>query len=153
LTSLPVQTSRDAFLYVTWYTYRWRIERYHYILKSGCQVEELQLETQERLEKAIAVYSIVAWRLLWLTYFSRQSPNEPCTIVLSEEGWKALYITIHRSPIPPDEPSTIAAAVRWIAQLGGFLGRKSDGEPGAKVLWRGLQRLQDLTLMWNTLRP
>jgi hypothetical protein len=153
LTSLPVQTSRDAFRYVTWYTYRWRIERYHYILKSGCQVEELQLETQERLEKAIAVYSIVAWRLLWLTYFPRQSPNEPCTIVLSEEEWKALSITIHRSPISPDEPPIIATAVRWIAQLGGFLGRKSDGEPGAKVLWRGLQRLQDLTLMWSTLRP
>jgi hypothetical protein len=152
LTTLPVSTLEEAVRYLTWYTYRWRIERYHFLLKSGCRVEELQLETKERLERAIAVYSIVAWRLLWLTYQARQSPASPCTLALSENEWKALYVAIHKESTFPSHPPTLQTAVRWIAKLGGFLGRKSDGEPGAKVLWRGFQRLQDLTLMWSALQ-
>ncbi len=62
LTTLPITTFADALQILTWYTYRWRIERYHYTLKSGCQVEKLQLETADRLMRALAVYSIVAWR-------------------------------------------------------------------------------------------
>ena len=67
LTSLPVETFAQAAQCVLWYRLRWLIERYHFVLKSGCQLEELQLETAERLEKALATYCLVAWRLLWLT--------------------------------------------------------------------------------------
>ncbi|WP_281244587.1 IS4 family transposase [Thermoflavimicrobium dichotomicum] len=64
---------------------------------------------------------------------------------------RTLYTAIHRTSSLPSDPSTLSTAVRWIAKLGGFLGRKSDGVPGARVLWRGFQRLQDLTFMWNIL--
>jgi len=64
LTTLAVSTFDEASQCMTWYSYRWRIERYHYILKSGCRIEKLQLETKNRLMKALAVYSIVAVRLL-----------------------------------------------------------------------------------------
>jgi hypothetical protein len=150
LTTLPVATLADALQIVAWYRLRWLIERYHYVLKSGCHIEELQLETAARLERALATYCIVAWRLLWLTYEARQQPDAPCTVALATHEWQALYCTIHQTPVPPDptQPPSMRQAVRWIAQLGGFLGRTGDGEPGVKVIWRGLRRLDDIVATW-----
>ncbi len=76
LTTLPVSNYTDACDCLEKYAHRWLIERYHYVLKSGCRVEELQLETAERMEKALATYAIVAWRLLWLTYEARKNPEK-----------------------------------------------------------------------------
>jgi len=151
LSTLPAKTLEQAATLVRWYTYRWRIERFHFVLKSGCHIEQLQLQTAERLENAIAVYSIVAWRLLWLTYQARETPDAPCTVAFSDSEWKALYVGTHKSVHVPQTPPTLATAVLWLARLGGFLARKSDGNPGVKVLWRGLRRLEDLVTMWNLL--
>ena len=118
------------------------------MLKSGCQIEQLQLETAHRLEMALATYAIVAWRLLWLTYQARCTPDASCEMVLEPHQWQALYATIHGHIYPHATPPTLAEVVRWIAQLGGFLGRKGDGEPGVKVLWRGLRRLDDIVQTW-----
>lgn len=81
LTTLDVNNFDDAVRCIRWYTYRWLIERYHYVLKSGCGIEHLQLETADRLKKALATYAIVAWRLLWLIYSSREHPDIPCDTV------------------------------------------------------------------------
>jgi len=151
LTTLPVATLEDALSVMTWYTYRWRIERYHYTLKSGCQVEKLELETADRLMRALAVYSLVALRLLSLTYQARQTPDAVCTVALNESEWHALYAMTHKTAQLPSNPPDLKTAVLWIAKLGGFLGRKGDGHPGVKVLWRGFRRLQDLTAMWEVL--
>jgi hypothetical protein len=148
-TTLPVETLEDALKCVQWYAYRWTIERFHFVLKSGCKIEERQLETVEAMERAIPVFSIVAWRLLWLTLQARETPDAPCTMILEEFEWKPLWIAVHarRRPLPANPP-TLREAVRMIAQLGGFLGRKCDGEPGPQTLWRGLRRLHDLTQGW-----
>lgn len=153
LTTLPVTSLEDAEQCVQWYRYRWLIERYHFVLKSGCKVEELQLETAERLENALATYCIVAWHLLWLTYEVRQNPEAPCDLVLDEHQWQALYCTANNTPHPPPSPPSLHEAVLWIAKLGGFLARKSDGHPGVKTIWRGWRRLEDLTSMWSLTRP
>jgi len=94
----------------------------------------------------------VAWRLLWLTYEARVHPDDPVETVLEEHEWQALYCTIHQTTELPPEPPSIGQCVRWIAKLGGFLGRKGDGEPGVKTLWRGLQRLHDIAATWQLLR-
>ncbi len=91
---------------------------------------------------------VIAWRLHWLTYVNRTDPDLPCTVILTATEWQALYIRIHRSPSLPQTPPTVQQAVRWIAQLGGFLGRKRDGQPGVTVIWRGWQRLQDIAATW-----
>jgi hypothetical protein len=153
LTTIPVGTFEQAAQCVVWYTYRWRIERFHYALKSGCGIEKLQLETAARLHTALAVYCLVAWRLLYLTYAAREQPDQPCTLFLTEVEWKALYGRIHRTPHVPADPPDVRTAVRWIAKLGGFLGRKSDGEPGVKVIWRGFRRLMDIADAWAIFRP
>jgi hypothetical protein len=140
---LPIDTLEQACQCVRWYSLRWLIERFHFTLKSGCRIEQLQLETAQRLGKALATYSIVAWRLMWLTYAARLHPEDSCEIVLPPTEWRLLrrkFEPQNRSPKPP----TLRQAVRWIAQLGGFLARKGDGEPGLKTLWRGLGVLHHL---------
>ena len=149
LTTLPIETLEPALECVRWYASRWLIERYHFVLKSGCGLEQLQLQTADRLQRALATYSLVAWRLLWLTYLARRSPDLPCTLVLETHEWQALLATVHRTPTPPDSSPSLAQAVRWIAQLGGFLARKGDGDPGVKTLWRGLARLHDIAATWR----
>jgi len=153
LTTLPITTFEEGLQCLIWYTYRWRIERYHYILKSGCQIEKLQLETKDRLMRALAVYSIVASRLLRLTYQVRETPEAPCTEALTESEWRALYAITHKTTVLSEHPPNMQTAILWIAKLGGFLGRKHDGNPGLKVLWRGFRRLHDLTSMWELLHP
>ncbi len=153
LTTLPITCFEDVVQVLRWYTYRWLIERYHYVLKSGCRLEQLQLETGERIQKALATYTIVAWRLLWITYLARYHPETPADTVLATHEWQALYCTIHKTPQPSVSPPNLNTCVRWIAQLGGFLGRKGDGEPGVKTIWQGLRRLHDLAQIWMLVSP
>lgn len=151
LTTLEVTCFEQASRCLRWYSYRWLIERYHYTLKSGCRLEQLQLETADRLERALATYAIVAWRLLWLTYEARCHPTESIEGILPEHYWQALYCHMHQTTVLPDQPPTLVDCVRWIARLGGFLGRKNDGEPGVKTLWLGLQRVHDMASIWQLL--
>jgi hypothetical protein len=144
LTNRPVETTEQALECVEWYRLRWVIERYHFVLKSGCQIEKLQLETAERLRRALVVYSVVAWRLLWLTYEARAHPDAPASAVFADLSWQLVWRKACPKVPLPVTPPPLRTTVRQIAQLGGFLGRKGDGEPGVKTLWRGLCRLRDM---------
>jgi hypothetical protein len=150
VTTLPVNTLEDAVRCVSYYTRRWLIERFHYTLKSGCQVEERLLESLENICRMLATMSIVAWRVMWLVFESRENPDQPCTVILCQAEWQALHAYTHRRrPQPlPTRPPTLREAVRMIAKLGGFLGRKNDAEPGLKTVWQGLSRLSDITTGW-----
>jgi len=148
LINLPVANFDDALRVIEWYCCRWQIEVYHKVIKSGCQVEDCRLQTADRLQNYIALKSVIAWRLHWLTFINRAEPNLPCTVALTTVEWQALYMRIHHTTSLPESPPTVRQAVRWIARLGGFLGRKSDGEPGITVIWRGWQRLQDISATW-----
>jgi len=149
LTNTPVNTFEEALCVIGWYCCRWQIEVFHKIIKSGCRVENCLLQTAERLKNYIALMSVVAWRLQWLTYINRTEPDLSCTTILTTVEWQALYMRIHKTTKFPKIPPSVHQAIRWIAQLGGFLGRKSDGEPGITAIWRGWQRLQDLSDTWG----
>jgi hypothetical protein len=154
MTTLPVDTPDEAHRIVRFYTYRWLVERFHYVLKSGgCDFEQSQLRTVEALHRLLGLCSRVAWRLLWLTYQARQSPDVPCSRALSDAHWQALTAFTSSSKQPANQPPSLREAVRAIAKLGGFLGRKSDGEPGVKTLWRGWQRLEDIVATWILFHP
>lgn len=149
VTNLQIGSLEDAIEIVDMYRQRWKIERYHFTLKSGCKVEELQLETYDRLKNALAIYSIIAWRLLYLTYEARENPNATCEIVFKKHEWQALYCMVKKTPTPPAVPPTLKEAILLLAKLGGFLARKCDGEPGVMVLWRGMKRLSDISQFWE----
>ena len=112
-------------------------------------MEERQFDTVENIKRYLAVDDVVAWRVLYLTMVGRQTPDMPCTAIFDAHEWQALYCFIHKTNTPPDDPPTLKQVTRWIAQLGGFLGRKGDGDPGVTVLWRGLQRLHDIAGTWS----
>lgn len=153
LTTCPVTTAAQACQRVDWYTCRWTIEVWHKVLKSGCRIEARQLETAGRLRRCLALYSVLAWRILWATLLARADPDMPCTALLAPEEWQALWCSVHRLPTPPATPPPLADAVGWIARLGGYLGRTRDAPPGATVLWRGFQHLADLTSMYTVFHP
>ena len=148
LSDVVVISYADALERINWYCKRWQIEVYHKVLKSGCTVENCRLQTSDRLMPYLALSSIIAWRLFWMTHLNRQSPDIPCTAFLSEHEWRALYAVIHKTILLPKTVPTVRQAVHWIAQLGGFLARKHDNQPGPTVLWRGWHRLHDIANTW-----
>jgi hypothetical protein len=143
LTTLEIGSVAEALQCVKWYCYRWLIERFHYVLKSGTKIEELQLKDASSLQKAIHVYSMAAMRIMQMVYQSRIAPEVSCEVILTKGQWAAMYVLIHKTPSIPDQPPTLAQAVAWIGKLGGHLGRKSDGPPGLKTVWLGYQRVCD----------
>jgi hypothetical protein len=151
LTTLPVTTFEQAVEKLAWYTIRWGIEVYHRTLKSGCKVEERQLGHADRIETCLAIDMVVAWRIFHLAKLGRETPDVPCTVFFEEAEWKALVAYITQNPKPPEKVPTLREAMRMVATLGGFLGRKGDGDPGTKSLWLGIQRLDDLSSMWKLL--
>lgn len=153
LNTLQVCSTAEALERLNWYACRWGIEVWHKILKSGCQIESRQLESAERLKRLLTLFSVVAWRILYAAMLARALPEAPCTIFFEDGEWQALYCTAHNTPIVPQQPPTLQEAIRLVARLGGFIGRKQDGQPGVTVLWKGFQRLPDLTLMYKLLRP
>ena len=153
LTTVPVQKTEDALQRIQWYCQRWQIEIWHKILKSGCRIEHRRLKDVDRLLTCLALYLIIAWRLHWLTHLARHEPDALCTTALTDAEWQALYAHATGITEPPAQPPSIAQAVLWIAHLGGFLARKSDGHPGVTVLWRGWRRLHDLVAMWSLFHP
>jgi hypothetical protein len=152
LTTVEVRTAADAIERVTWYVCRWGIEVWHRILKSGCRIEARQLATGERLQRCLTLYSVIAWRVFYAIMLARAVPEMPCNVLLEIEEWQALYCAIHHCPTPPEEPPSLDQAERWIAQLGGFVGRRRRDQPGAETLWRGFQHLTDLTRMYRIMR-
>jgi hypothetical protein len=148
LTSVEVSNFGQATEQLHWYTLRWGIEVYHRTLKSGCRIQDRQLNNADRLESCLAIDLVVAWRIYRLAKEGRETPNIPCDVFLSESQWQVLCAVTRQAP-PPPEPPPLREAVRMIAGLGGFLGRKGDGEPGTTTLWRGHERLEAMAVAWE----
>jgi hypothetical protein len=134
---LPVEDAAAAAERIDWYSRRWSIEDYHKGLKTGCRIEASQLRTAERFGALLGFAAIVAVRLLQLRDRARQAPGAP--VAESELSQKVLAA---RLQVAPEAVATNLGFWRGVAQLGGFLGRKGDGEPGWQSLWRGWQELQ-----------
>ncbi len=153
LTNVPALTWQDALERIGWYCVRPEIESWHKVLKSGCTIEACRLESVDRLIPYLTLMGVIAWRLFWLTYIGRHDPDAPCTLILAEHEWKALYLYIHHTTHLPDTIPTVRQAIHWIGRLGGFLDRKGDGEPGITAIWRGWSRLADMANMYLILPP
>lgn len=149
LTTHPVNSFETAAEMLKWYCLRWGIEVYHRTLKSGCKIEQRQLGSADRLEACLAIDMVIAWRIFYLTKLGRETPDVPCTVFFEDEEWKALVAYKTQNAIPPKKPPTLREATRMVASLGGFLGRKGDGEPGTQTIWLGLQRLGDIAATWK----
>jgi hypothetical protein len=139
LTSLPVESFEDAWQVLGYYEKRWLIEEWHKALKTGCRVEHRQLKTKQRLERLTGLLSVVSVRLLQLKSEARTAPNRPASKVVPKR-WIAM-LQAARKKRKRTGSMTIGEFYRELAKLGGFLGRKCDGEPGWITIWRGWQKL------------
>lgn len=142
LTNLTASTFKEAEEKMSWYACRWQIEIFFNTLKSGCQIEKLQLETRERLENAVVLYMIIAWRLLYIRTLNRLFPKESSEIAFEKEEWQGICL-MSGDTVLPKKPPPLQELMIKLAMSGGYLNRKHDSPPGVKVLWIGMQRLRD----------
>ena len=143
LTSEPLTTVEQAKTVLRWYAYRWRVEEYHKILKSGCQVERYRLAA-EGMKSLLGFLSVIAADLLCLTYWQRTQPESPAELVLNSAQLQVLKAKSLRLP----KALTVAWAVEAIARLGGYLEHRRKTPIGIQVLWRGWAKLHDLVEGW-----
>lgn len=137
--SIPVHDVEEAIEKISWYSRRWIIEEYHKCLKTGCRIESSQLETAKSLENLLAVLGVIAILMLQLRNMARENVDKPASDFIGEE---AVQIISKRYNQPIN--MNVRDFLRSVARLGGFLGRKSDGEPGWQTLWKGWLRLLDM---------
>jgi len=144
LTTLEVNNYEQAVEKIDWYNKRWGIEEYHKTLKSVCRIEDRQLGDRTVWQNCLAIDLVVAWRIEHVKKLARTQPQAPCSVAFDDHEWQAvLALQRPNQPLPATAPS-VREVTRLTAELGGFLGRKSDGEPGSITLARGLQRLHDI---------
>ena len=151
VTTLPIDNPEQVQQIVSYYSIRWQIEIYFRTLKSGCRIENRQFETLDRLLNCLAVYSIIAWKIMYLCHLGRECPDLDCEIIFEPSEWKSVYMTV-RQQDPPSDPPSLNEMIRMIASLGGYVIRRST-QPGTQTLWFGLQRVHDLSTAWETFGP
>ena len=152
LTSLPIDTPEQVLQVVDYYTGRWPIEIFFRILKSGCRVEQIQLEKAERLMRCLMFYQIVAWRVLYLTMLGRECPDLPCDVLFTDDEWKPVWKVACEDPLPETAPS-LGEFLLLLGSLGGHNSRKCDGPVGPQSLWVGIRRMADFSIAWRAFGP
>ncbi len=140
LTSVPTTTLEEAWERVDWYRHRWLVEDYHQCLKSGCRIEERQLQTVEGLIRLLGLLSPLAVRLLQVRACAREDPERPASELIDP---LMLAVLAERSG---HSPATMTVGTFWteVARLGGYLARSHDGPPGWRTIWKGWLSLQTL---------
>ena len=141
LTNRQASTLAQALELIEWYRARWEIEIFFHVLKNGCLVEALQLASMPRIERALALFMVVSWRIAHLMRLGRTCPDLPADLMFEADEIQAAYVLTKKAP--PAKPPSLNEVLRRVAMLGGFLARKGDGEPGVKTIWLGLQRVTD----------
>ncbi len=142
LTTLPINTTDQIKRIIRFYGLRWKIEIFFKTLKSGTKLEKARFEDASRIFNALAVCLIVSLRVMMLTYLARELPDEDCTLIFTEVEWKLAYCEVYKK-MPPKN-CKLSEAVKLVAKLGGYLGRKCDGPPGTITVWRGLMVLNQM---------
>lgn len=140
LTSLPAGNFQEAMRIVRGYTHRWLIEDFHRTLKSGCRVESVGLRESRALLAVVALYTVVAWRILYLRDISRRCPQAPASWFFTEGEWRAAAL-IYKL-VPETAPPSLNELAILVARMGGYGARKNDPPPGAECMWRGLEKLR-----------
>jgi hypothetical protein len=149
-TSVPIEGFEQAQQALHWYARRWGIEEFHRTLKSGCRIEDRRLASSDNWKKCLALDLVVAWRIEHLKRLSRQHPEAPASVAFDEHECRVLAAYAKEQGRAIDaQDMTLQQATGMTGQLGGHLGRKSDGPPGSMTLWRGMQRLHAMTLGWR----
>jgi len=152
ITTLSIDTLEQILLVLQYYVARWVVEIYFRILKSGCRVEQIRLETKHRLLNCLAFYQVIAWRVMHLTYLNRTVPEISCTAAFTTSEWKSVWRVATRQELPKKPPS-LGELMKLIAQLGGYNNRATEPPPGPQSIWVGMRRMVDFAIAWESFGP
>lgn len=152
ITTLQIKTDADLLKIIDYYVARWAVEIYFRTLKTGCKVEDIQLEKTHRLKNCLAFYQIIAWRVLYVTYLNRSCPKLPCTAVFADSEWKSVWRVVTKKPLPKKVP-LLCDMMPLITQLGGYNNRATEAPPGPQPVWVGLRRMLDFATAWIAFGP
>lgn len=149
ITNLPINSFGEVCKIINYYLCRWEIELFFKILKSGCKIEERQLETTDRMKNLIAIFMILARRVLFTMMLGRVCSDMSAGEVFEEAEWKSVYKIVHKKKALPRKPPKLGEFIIWIAILGGYVKHKEAEPPGVKTMWKGMARMIDFGIAWE----
>jgi len=152
ISSLPINSIRDVLLVVDYYVARWPIEVFFRVFKSGCRVEDIQLETNDRLMNCLMFYKLITWRIMYVTFLGREYPDMACDKVFADVEWKPVWKIVNDEPLPAAAPP-LSVFIPMLAQLGGYNNRSTDRPPGPQAIWGGIRRMTDFAIAWSAFGP
>jgi len=152
ITSLPIDSVKEILRVIDYYVARWTVEVYFRVLKTGCRVEEIQLETMHRIKNCLAFYRIIAWRVMYLTHLNRECPSLPCDVVFADYEWMSVWKVTTKEEIP-DTPPPLSEFMPLLTRLGGYNNRPGEPAPGPQTVWVGIRRMCDFATAWLAFGP
>lgn len=152
ITSLPIDSVKEILRVIDYYVARWTVEVYFRLLKTGCRVEEIQLETMHRVKNCLAFYRIIAWRVMYLTHLNRECPSLPCDVVFADYEWMSVWKVTTKEEIP-DTPPPLSEFMPLLTRLGGYNNRPGEPAPGPQTVWVGIRRMCDFATAWLAFGP
>jgi hypothetical protein len=149
ITNLDVNIFEDAKKVIEYYLCRWEIELFFKVLKSGCKIEERQLQTTDRMKRLISVFMVLSWRVMFTMMLGRVASDMSCGDVFEEAEWKAVWRIVKTKKALPRKPPALGDFIIMVATLGGYVERKGGEPPGVKTMWKGMARMIDFAIAWE----
>ena len=149
ITSLPIDNFDDASLIISYYLCRWEIELFFKVLKSGCKIEERQLQSTQRMKVLISIFMLLAWRVMFTMMLGRVSSEISASELFEEAEWKSVYKILNKGNALPMQPPKLGDFMIMVATLGGYVEAKGGSPPGVKTMWKGMARMVDFAIAWE----
>jgi len=149
ITSLPIKTFEDVLKVIKYYLSRWEIELFFKVLKSGCKVEERQLQDTDRMKRLISLFLILSWRIIFTMMLGRICSEISCGDIFEASEWKSVYKILNKNSPLPRNPPSLGNFIIMVATLGGYVKQKKGKPPGVKIMWKGMARMVDFAIAWD----
>lgn len=149
LTSLKIDSFESVSLVINYYLCRWQIELFFKVLKSGCKIEERQLQTTERMKALLAIFMVLSWRVMFTMMLGRVCSEMSCGDLFEAAEWKSVCKILNKTKALPRKPPSLGGFVIMVARLGGYIDSKASEPPGVKTVWKGMARMIDFAIAWD----
>lgn len=149
ITNLPINNFDDVCKIISYYLCRWEIELFFKVLKSGCKIEERQLQTTDRMKALITIFMVLSWRVMFTMMLGRVCSEMSAGEVFEEAEWKSVYKILNKKKALPRKPPKLREFIIMVAILGGYIDQKGEEPPGVKTMWKGMARMVDFAIAWD----